>query len=284
MNKRGLGTKWENSHGQSGRYVHYFSQSLLNTFLKCPEQARHELLGDVPRIESPKMALGTAGHAAIEAVLRDIDVLCMTRTMEEAFNHYANILLSTFEDRMYLTEFKEDPKLGLEWARKRGVSALSAWWDDVLPQLKPALVEEPIEKLIYSDNQRQIIMKGTIDMIDTEGVIWDWKFSGSERDAWKDRRGSVQATTYTWAKETNRFKYCTMPEGGGVQIVDLTVPDSHRLWLVEQALSMAYLIEANLPAWPKIDLDWPCSPRWCSVFADGKCKGEYFPRRIEENK
>lgn len=262
MNRRGLGTKYDNS-----RHIHYFSQSLLNTFQQCPEQARHELLGDVPRVESPKMALGTAGHAAIEAKLKSPGI---------SFDMAAAIMLHTFEERTYLSEYVDDEKLGMDWAKKRGVSALNAWWEEVLPQVDPAEVEKPFEYLLYSDAQRQIYMKGTIDCIDTKNTVWDWKFSGSERKAWKDARGSIQAAAYTKAAGVNRFNYAVMHEKG-VQIVDLWQGEQHWNWLASLALPLAHLIEAGLPVWPRNDTDWWCNVNWCSVYADGQCKGQIFP-------
>lgn len=283
MNQRGLGTKYD-----GGRYHHYFSQSLLNTFQQCPEQARHELLGDVPRVESPKMALGTAGHAAIEAILRDQIENPHDGWNSDTFDHYAKILIDAFEERTWLDEFRPDEAFDIEWAKRRGVSALSAWCDDILPQLDPLFVEQPFEYLLYSDAQRTISMKGTIDLIDRKDTIWDWKFSGSERKAWKDQRGSVQAATYTLAlakrgrpanimpTNTVGFKYAVMHEKG-VQIVELEQSLRHWRWLQEQAKSLAYLVEANLPQWPVVDDDWHCNVNWCPVFADGKCKGAFFP-------
>lgn len=282
MNRRGLGTKYDNS-----RYTHYFSQSLLNTFQQCPEQARHELLGDVPRVESPRMALGTAGHAAVEAVLRD-KLNGIGDPIPPDFDHYAGILVNEFENRTYLSEFLPEEGLDIEWAKRRGVSALSAWWDDVLPQLDPLFIEQPFTYLLWSDAQRQIYMKGTIDLIDRKNTIWDWKFSGSERKAWKDQRGSIQASAYTLAlakrglrtgempATTVNFKYAVMHEKG-VQVVDLNQDERHWLWLQDQALSLAHLVEANLPTWPKNDSDWWCNANWCSVFASKQCKGAYFP-------
>lgn len=262
MNRRGLGTKHDGN-----RHIHYFSQSLLNTFQQCPEKARHELLGDVPRVESPKMALGTAFHAAAEHRLKH-----PAATLDEA----AELLVDTFENRTYLSEFKEEPGLDKEWARKRGVSALSGWWDDILPQLKPRLVEHSFEYLLHSDAQRVIYMKGTIDLVNEDGVVWDWKTSGSERKAWKDNRGSVQAAAYTKAVGVNKFNYCVMHEKG-IQVVDLWQDDRHWDWLRDISMSLALLVEANLPVWPRIDTDWWCNTTWCPVFASGQCKGVYFP-------
>jgi len=273
VNRRGLGSEYTldiEAIGRTGRWHHTFSQSLLNTYLQCPEQARHELLGDVPRVESPKMALGTAGHSAIEHKL-----LHPSADFEEC----AELMLDTFENRMYLTEFKEDPKLGMDWARKRGVSALNSWWEEILPQVQPEAVELPFQYRLYSDDKRTIDMKGTIDCVDRKDFIWDWKFSGSERKEWKDRRGSVQATAYTRAAGVNHFKYAVMHEQG-VQIVPLNITAHHFAWLQYQAVTLATLIEAELPVWPLDDTDWWCDPKWCSVFAAGQCKGQFFPERI----
>lgn len=255
----------------------------------CPEKARNELYGLVPRVESPKMALGTAGHAAIEAVLRDWMAGPGDGGGTRAdFDHYAQIMLDTFEQRTYLTEYVPDEKLGMDWARKRGVSALSAWFDDVYPQVDPLFVEWPFTYMLYSDSERVIYMKGTIDCVDRKNAIWDWKFSGSERKAWKDQRGSIQASAYTLAlakpgheanvipDTTVNFKYAVMHEQG-VQIVDLWQAKRHWHWLQRQALGLARLVEANLPQWPVDDGDWWCNKNWCGVFADGKCKGEFFP-------
>jgi len=276
MNRRGLGSEppGDGYPVEARKWNHYFSQSLINDFLMCPEKARHELLGDVPRTESPKMALGTAGHSAIEYALKD---KLSPRGLSD-FERYAAIMMEAFEERMYLTEFREDPKLGMEWAKRRGVSALSAWFDDICPQVKPAAVEKSFEYKLYEDENRIIYMKGTIDCVDEGGFIWDWKFSGSERKEWKDRRGSVQAAAYTKAMNLQRFKYAVMHEQG-VQVVDLYQTPAHWAWLARQAVGVALLVEADLPMWPVNDSDWWCDAKWCNVFAAGQCKGQYFPER-----
>lgn len=222
------------------------------------------------------MALGTAFHAAVEAILRDRMENPADGWDSDTFDHYAKVLLDNFEERTYLTEFVPEEGYDLKWAERRGVSALSTWVDDVLPQLYPRLVEHSFEYMLHADAQRVIYMKGTIDLVDAYGVIWDWKTSGSERKGWKDKRGSIQAATYTKAVGVNKFNYCVLHEKG-MQIVDLRQDERHWDWLRDIALSMAHLVEANLPVWPRIDTDWWCNTTWCSVFASGMCKGVHFP-------
>lgn len=273
MNRRGLGTDHID-----GRYEHYFSQSLINTFMMCPEQARYELAGTVPHLTTPRQALGTAFHAAAEAILQDKLALNMT-----AFDYYERVLLDTYQTITEDPGFVECEGEDLEWARKKGVTALSVFCDDLLPELRPVAIEKEFQYLLYEDATRRIFMKGTIDLIDENGVVWDWKTSASERKEWKDKRGSVQAAAYTKAVPTNYFTYAVFHEKG-FQRVELVQGQEHWQWLAWQALSLAKTVEADFAPWPVDDSDWWCSPKWCNVFAAGHCKGQFFPRRIEIGK
>lgn len=171
-------------------------------------------------------------------------------------------------------------------------------------------VEHSFDLLVYSDSERDIYLTGTWDL-GFNVAVWDYKHSKSMRyskqKAWQLSRYHPQATHYAWAydilsyptqssdtrtlettldydddaelepfyfininpdSKTNKTEVLGPNEGIKVK----TVGDCR--FHLEVMKSLAYLIEAELPAWPLGPADWWCSSKWCPAWND--CRGKFI--------
>lgn len=249
-----------------------FSQSWLNTFENCPEQARLEMVGKLPRVESDATAIGTAGHAAIEAVINGA-----TLTEGEA------CALGTFHELTELYEFKWVQIKTPETAERLLTRMYWTWANEVWPQLgTPYATEFPFQYSLQmsTPQNRELFIKGSMDFIDEMGDVFDWKFSNLRNYSQASVDRKIQATAYMWAlidvpvwTEQSTFNYVVMDKQSQSHAIFTTRRGpSDYLWLAEKAYRAAVLIEAGLDQWPLSPVDNVlCSPKWCSAWDD--CKG-----------
>lgn len=251
--------------------THTFRQSQLNTWLMCPEQYRLDQAGELPRQETEATAVGTAVHAAIETVLRgDCDVDAGHDAAMDAWD----TIKPTIDKWI-----KASPEL----CATHVSNCYTSWADTIYPGLPEiTMVEAKFEVELYRDDYRTINLSGTVDAVDADGCVWDWKTAGRAYEQWEADRFKVQPTCYTfaahhaWGIDNPEFAYAVMvkrstpPEG---QIVRVQRDARHWAWLQKQALSLAFTIEADLPVWQLNDQGWWCSDRWCGAW--DRCKGAH---------
>ena len=257
-----------------GRWEHRFRQSWLNTLSHCPEQARAQWLGEFDEDEhTDSTALGTAVHAGIEVCLQeqadgqgplDVDDCVEVARME---------LERIGEWKYTKYPYKRVPEL----AEK----LVTTWYDHVRPHVRPSLVEHHFSHALHEDTKRVILVSGTIDCVDDDLLVWDWKTGSRPYEPWEYQRWAVQPTAYTWAiaqefEAVDRrgpwwFRYAILRTDGEVQYLKVRRGEPHVEWLRKQALAAAELIEQGLDAWPLNDAGWWCSDKWCPKFAE--CKG-----------
>lgn len=251
-----------------------FSQSWLGTFENCPEQARLEMVGQLPRTESDATAMGTAGHAAIEAVLNGASL-----TEGEA------VALDTFHDLTQLPEFKWVSIKTPETAERTLIRMYWTWANEVWPQLTGVWATEyPFEFDLNatSPSGKALRIRGSIDEIDDHTDINDWKFAGLRNWSQSSADRKIQPTVYLMALQRE------FPDEANDRVFNFVVMDkqsqSHGIfttrrteadyrWLTEKARRISALIEANLDHWPLSPADnILCSPKWCSAW--DKCRGQ----------
>ena len=252
-----------------------FSQSWINTFLLCPEQARLEMMGLLPRKESDATAIGSAMHAGIEAVLGGASI-----TDGEA------AAIDTLEELIALPTFEWVQIKTRDTAAKTLQRVYYTWANEVYPQLPgPRAIEHKFDIEIGIVNGRLLRIKGAIDYIDELGDVWDWKTAASDRmwEQWSVDRYKIQPTVYTLALaheendfETPRdFHYCVMFKPSQAHsIYSTTRTQAHWDWLTRQCKSIAYMLDADLPVWPMNDQHALCSQKWCTAWSS--CKGAHL--------
>lgn len=265
---------------------HVIHQSWFNTFLTCPEQARLIAAHEYPRDESSSAAIGTAAHAAIQAVLLD----CLD------FKAALQAGVDTFETISTEPGFRWEKIKTHKTALAHIEGGFTSWYRYVLPTLGSTVwCEESFDFVLHEDDQRVIRIAGTVDYAEAAGLA-DWKLTANldkygKRDGWKQKRWAVQPTFYAGAaynagifprSQTVPFAFWALsPQGRKPQLLRADRTWQHVEWLKQQLVFAAVLIEADLPVWPLNDQHALCSEKWCLVWGD--CKGRHFPRIGDEH-
>jgi hypothetical protein len=259
-----------------------FSQSWVNTFLNCPEQARLEMVGELPRVESDATAIGSALHAGVEHVLRghsmDAGWECANDTLSEL------IAQPNFEWKQLKTE--DGVRIALE-------RVYWEWQNEIYPQLPDTMaVEFPFDIVVTTIKDRVIRIKGAIDYVgigpDNVLEIWDWKTAASFRNwqQWEVDRFKIQPTFYSLgllmstspeqlSTDQITFIYAVMSKSRQEHSLYTTQRGpADWAWLTQQLTSITHLIDADLPSWPMRDQHALCSPKWCTAW--DSCKGMHY--------
>lgn len=269
-----------NPERADGRMEVVFSQSWLNTFMECPEQARLEMVGQMPKSSSDATAIGTAVHAGIEAVL-----LNKGDPLEAA--------TQAFEAEVMQPHFRWVQTKTLATAHQHIAMALDAWHATIFPQLSAVRsIEEKFRLFLCSGETAGkpwvAYVEGAWDAEFDDG-LWDWKTANDERkykggfggEGWKLKRWAIQPTVYTLAKATRDdcfdsqpFTFGAMVKGTSMaQTLEVQRGPDEWAWLRVQVGSIMALITANLPQWPLNDQHALCSGKFCPVW--DSCKGKH---------
>jgi hypothetical protein len=259
-----------------GRTLIVPSQSWLNTAMNCPEQARMEMLGVLPRVETDATAIGTAMHAGIEAVLRD------GLNPEDGVQH----AIAEFTRLTELDEFRWVQIKTMDTAVATVQRVFWSWANEILPQLPDTIaIEHKFDEVLYENDSLQVRLQGAIDFIgeDYNGnpCVWDWKTANRPYEAWEKERWAIQPTVYTYALskmyggDNYEFTYAIcLKSRQDTQLVTVTRHSGHWDWMREQIASVVHLVQADLPRWPLRDQSALCSPKWCSNWDN--CKGAHI--------
>lgn len=245
----------------------------------CPEQARREMLGLVPRFETDAASYGTAFHAAVEENLNEVIRGREPWSEEDSYD----LFLSTFYELAAMDNFKWT-KLSKGTVEQHGRIAIKQFFE-LLPTFEPVATEIHFrDVLLYEDDERIINLEGTIDYDDAKLGLVDWKTGGRPYEKWEKSRWAKQPTVYTYAHEwinhwgesgdgSHNFTYFVFVRGGEVQRLTVQRGPADWAWLKAQCLSIAKLIEADLDSWPLQDEGWWCSPLWCCAW--NECRGKH---------
>lgn len=257
-----------------GRTLIVPSQSWLGTAFNCMEQARLEMVGGLPRVETDATAIGTAMHAGIEAVLRGED-----------FDGGLSVAVEKMEELAQQENFKWVQVKTLPTAVDTVTRVFIAWVNNIYPQLPDMLaVEHPFDVSLHEDDDLVIRLKGTMDFLGTgedgKPCVWDWKTANRPYDAWEKERWAIQPTVYchALAQEYGDDEYeftfaVSIKRDGSSQVITVKRNAGHSEWLRRQVLSLAHVIKADLPIWPLRDQHALCSDKWCPVYQS--CKGSH---------
>lgn len=254
--------------------IYCLSQSWINTFMNCPEQARLEMVGQLPRKESDATAIGSALHASVETVLRG-------GSSKESYERGMELL----HELVNLPEFEFVQIKTLSTLVNTFQRVLTQWETVIYPELPEiVLVEESFMIPISNTPTSTIYLQGAVDAVDEFGDIWDWKTAARPYEQWQVDRYKIQPTVYSYAMhmqmpfvpEPTTFHYAVAMKSSDAAYIYSTTRDSqHWNWLKDQVESIVALIQAGLDRWPMNDQHALCSPKWCTAW--DSCKGSHFP-------
>jgi hypothetical protein len=269
-------------------------QSWLNTFLDCPERGRLSAIRAADDGPSDATAIGTAMHFAVEEALNAIidgrPPLDLDDMLQAFHNEFATIA-EHGEGGVPMRWVKRKPIP----AKKYGESMVERFYNYVLPHLNPVATEVgfgPVT-LGVSASGWTVRVQGSIDCVDYELGLVDWKSASRVYTPWEKRRWSVQPTVYLAAAQAEGltletdggipdvFHYVVMPDvppenRDWIQLIQVTRAGTQREWLVDQVADIATLVERMGfdVAWPKRDQHALCSEKWCPYWSG--CKGKFL--------
>lgn len=258
----------------------YVRQSWFGDYLICPERARYAIVQPSFRSGSDATAIGTGIHAGIEWALAhstlmdiDLDQLCeytQQQVADELAKPVKRTKISDDADGIPVT-----------------VSAMmEAWYMDIAPTV--GWGGEVERKFRYPSgmmamNGYEIWFEGTVDYIDTNGVLWDWKTAARPYNGREKQERSYQTTVYCqWAKveglssgDTQSFNYGVMvrQKSPKAQVVQIERHQGHYDWLNRQVQTIVNnaLLVSDQVSWPMNDQGALCSATWCDYWSI--CKG-----------
>lgn len=257
-------------------------QSWLNDIMICPERSRLAVTMPEWRMGSDATHIGTAVHAGIEHYL----------THDEADKSYG--VANTELERLVEEEpFRINSTNGVLHMREYVNTLMNTFFSDVAPSVtKGGVCEQKFGVKLYDlpedtsvpfDAQPAVWLGGTIDYIDPNGVIWDWKTAGRKYYQGEKQRQSIQASAYAYACVENgwspeypvRFNYGVMTRTSKSvgQIVPVIRTQHHVDWFKHQVQSVlqSCLSLGTEQPWMANDQHGLCSEKWCPYWSI--CKG-----------
>ena len=254
----------------------YVRQSWLNDMANCPERARFGTLRPEFRTSTDATIIGTSLHAGIESVLRgESDYNGMLEVVNDEYRALAaKPHKVTNIDQDKIPDFLK--------------SMSQSFYEGILPSVKlGGLVEHKFQApLGVMVNDMAVWVEGTMDYVDTDGIIWDWKTASRTYNIKEKQKSSIQASVYASAcvrlglspQFPVDFRYGVMVRNTTPkhQVVSLVRSENHERWLqqfvrgaINTAMNTGY--ENN---WFMNDSSALCSESWCSFWTI--CKGAFI--------
>ncbi len=156
----------------------HLGYSRISKYMDCPRQYKYSYVDKIPYKAGVAMARGTAYHNTLEALLKfkiKNERLAPHPAALKAAAHYAA------EERLSASE------------TERVQFAVDFYWHHLYEKHQPMVVEYPFEIV-----RGGVKLTGRIDLVETDGMITDHKFSA---DTWAEGRAKygVQPIIYQWA-------------------------------------------------------------------------------------
>lgn len=271
-----------------GRLRHKYHQSAIGDSDVCLERFRLGLTGDMPEDDTDATAVGTSVHAGIELA---VAALCDWGDGVELAD-MQEVAQTAFYSISHLPHFRYVQKQEA-WCRSYIDRALAIWYDERYPSIDPIAYEKYVGPyVIHEDDKRIIELAGSVDHVDRNTGLEDWKTSGKAYEKWEKSRWNIQATTYTWlwdqhlratedgyvTPETMPFTFTILLKPSGYQQLTIERDAGDWKWLQRKALALALQVERGTDDyWVMNDQSALCSSKFCGAWA--ACKGSCISDR-----
>lgn len=250
----------------------YVRQSWLNDVALCPERSRLKLVYPQMSGATDATIMGTAVHYGIENVLTgEIPVV---DAIPCALDKFAELLAEPHK-KTTLAADKYDDHIR---------SMMTAFTEGILPEVQlGGMVEHKFKyPMGIMAGDYAIWAEGTMDYVQPDGTVWDWKTASRVYNARDKQSTSIQATVYAGAVFNEgltdypcEFRYGVMvrQDKPKAQIVALHRNENHMRWLQRMTVSavqMRFTYGEDNP-WLMNDTSALCSQIWCPYWS--MCKG-----------
>ena len=259
----------------------YVRQSWLGDSMLCQERGRRMMVSPEFRTTNDSAAMGTAVHAGIEAVMREV--------IDPKDAHHVSVkkLDQLRDEGIKVTN--TDPSTWEDLVR----SMTNAWVSGIYPEVPLGGVSE--RKFEYNSGAvvggYELWFEGTMDYSHESG-LWDWKTAARKYSLLEKQTQSIQASVYAG----HALSECRVDEDGTVsftfgvmirtmkgdsQLVRIKRNSAHVMWVTEQAKTLvgsALALRSQDGSWNrswlKNDQHFLCSDRWCPWWS--VCKGVFI--------
>lgn len=257
----------------------YVRQSWLGDAMICMERGRLQSVMPEFRTGSDATIMGTAVHAAIEQVLSGA----------VQASDIGDAAVTSLEGLME-TETWKQTNIKPETMKPNVAAMAKTWVDHISHKLEfGGLIEHHFNvdterKVDINGEPYELWFSGTMDYIEPNGTIWDWKTAARKYSQSEKQKQSIQASVYALSAVIDghskfdvqfNFGVMTRAEKSQGQIVPVQRTSAHAKWVVEQAATLvqaATRIGYDNP-WLKNDQHFLCSQTWCPWWS--VCKGAY---------
>lgn len=254
--------------------VIYLRQSWLNDLIICPERARFKITN--PEMSGPSDAtiMGTAMHYGIELILKGGSP---SELLENVLAHWE--------------ELKTQPYKTTSLDPDKSVAQITGMCEAFVNEILPTVVLGGQIEMGFrvptglTVGDHDVWYQGTMDYVDPNGVIWDWKTASRPYYLKEKQSQSIQATVYSHAvvelgmtDYPVEFRYGVMvrQEKPKAQIGVLSRTREHHNWLlhtIKPAVQTAMVMTSNRN-WIMNDTSALCSEKWCDYW--NLCKGSHI--------
>ncbi len=257
----------------------YLRQSSINSFMQCPEKARHEYFVLDPDVQryTDASATGQALHLGMEELLRGN--VTNWQEMSAYCRHALQHIARTDGIRYVQADLEKCLTYYKGWAQ-------AAFESDAIADMvnHPSLkIEESFRLLVERRGDIELWFEGKMDAV-TYDVV-DWKTAARKYNEYEKQAWSIQPTMYCWASQQlgltsgDEFRYFVFPKvmkKPEIQIIPIHRTQGMRDFLVEQGFRIAkFMLDTGTDKhWPLNDQHWLCSQKWCLNWND--CKGSFL--------
>jgi hypothetical protein len=258
--------------------IPYLSVSKLNTFVKCGLQAKYRYLDHIPEPSLGVFHVGIVTHAVIERALRGVllgkgspSLADMTDWIKPEWDD----AIKESEEKKSFCGWKWDEDDSPEKGLRDIPGMVKMWHGEILPKLKPTLVEHGFNFELDS-KCGPFKIYGFLDLMEESGLLTDWKTANGSVSA-NAKKLDLQFPGYSWfareytKQEVTQCRKVFLVRGRNrIEQVPYTVDQRHRDWFARVAAAVWQSIEAD--SFIPNTSGWWCAENWCSFWQG--CQGE----------
>lgn len=272
--------------GSTPKPVKNLSVSKIEKFLLCPKNFELAYVHQIPQPQSWKPFGGVVVHKIIESAMKQFsktDKYPDWQSMDDQYEPLWAETVKEYEKKPGFIGWQDDPKDPLETLKPEYRKLIRLAREQVLPTINPWRIgDEPVVEWRIDFDLRSKVgtfpIIGYADLLDSSGVLMDWKSTGKEVSK-RAKSNWLQFAAYSiWAwpilgEPEVRCEKIFLARGGGepfVERVPFVVGPKHREYFVRTAAQIWETIQRQI--YICNHGTWLCKPDFCPFWAG--CAGE----------
>ncbi len=248
---------------------------------RCPAQFKHRYVLKLPEVSSGILHGGIVFHDVMEFAQREQLLgkdIPSSQDLDDKFmaSWEAKKKETEESDKFVTWEYNEgDPEENVKQGT-RGLVQLARL--EVLPHVKPKLVEEQFYFEVDRNGSGPFRVYGRIDYMDEDLVLADWKTAKDKVSKFAEKAGIQMACygvfhhEYTGAEVTQAKKIFLVRRAKKhkVEVKKYTITHDYREWAKNAAAETWKMVLGD--SYPPNTAGWWCSQKFCSFYEI--CRGE----------